>query len=49
MDKDYNVKTLISKYLYFRVSNLPNIKIASMFIKITFKDTKKLKELDTIH
>ena len=46
MDRNYGVITFISKYLYFkkasRVASFSDIiKKASMFIKATFKDSKK--------
>ena len=47
---NYGVITFISKYLDFkkteRVANFADIiKTATMFIKTTFKDSKKLKDL----
>ena len=50
----YDVITFISKYLYFKKARVANfadpIKIATMRIKITFKDSKKmLKELEIMH
>ena len=37
-----DVITFISKFLYFKVANFADIiKIAAMFIKTTFKDSKK--------
>ena len=46
MDRNYDVITFISKYLYFkkasRVASFSDIiKNASMFIKATFEDSKK--------
>ena len=46
MDRNYDVITFISKYLYFKkLSRAVNfadiINIATMFIKTTFKDSKK--------
>ena len=50
MDKDYAVVTFISKYFILRKRKVTNfndiIKVATMF---TFKDSKKLKELEKIH
>ena len=46
MNRNYDAITFISKYLYFtnRVGNFADIvKIASMYIKTTFKDSKKVK------
>ena len=52
------VEIMTSKHLYQntyiltrpRVANFADIiKIATMFIKITFKDFKKLKELEAMH
>ena len=46
MDRDYDVITFISKYLYFKKVESSQfadiIKIATMFIKTTFKDLKEL-------
>ena len=45
MNRNYDAITFISKYLYFtnRVGNFADIvKIASMYIKTTFKDSKKV-------
>ena len=49
MDRNYDAIAFISKYLYFRVANFADIKIATMFIETTFKDSKKLKELEIIY
>ena len=53
MDRNYDVLTFISKYLFLRRPRVANsadiIKIATMFIKTTFKDSKKLKELEIIY
>ena len=50
MDKDYAVVTFFSKYFILRKRKVANfndiIKVAAMF---TFKDSKKLKELEKIH
>ena len=44
MDRDYDVITFISKYL--REGNFVDIiKIAIMFIKTTFKDSKDVKRI----
>ena len=44
MDRNYDAIAFISKYLYFRVANFADIKIET-----TFKDSKKLKELEIIY
>ena len=53
MNRNYDVITFISKYLYLirpRVANFVVItKIAPMFIKATFNDSKKLKSLEIMH
>ena len=49
MDRNYDAIAFISKYLYFRVANFADIKIVTMFIETTFKDSKKLKELEIIY
>ena len=44
MDKNYDVKALISKYIYFK--NFADIiKIITTFVKTIFKDTKKVKRV----
>ena len=47
MDKNYDVLTFISKCFHLRKPRVANItdiiKIATMFIKTTFKDSKKVK------
>ena len=47
MDKDYDVITFIWKYLYFKEAWVVNfadiIKFATIFIKTTYKDSKKVK------
>ena len=49
MDRNYDVITFISVYLFLRRSRVANfadiIKIASLFIKTTFKDSKKVKRI----
>ena len=49
MGRGYGVKTFISKYLFLRrpgVANIADItKIAAMLIKITFKDSVKVKTI----
>ena len=48
MDKNYDVITFISKYFLLRrprVANFADIKIATMFIKTTFKGSKKVKRI----
>ena len=49
MDRNYDVITFISVYLFLRRSRVANfadiIKIASLFIKTTFKDPKKVKRI----
>ena len=49
MDRNYDVITFISVYLFLRRSRVANfadiIKIASLFIKTTFKDSKKVKRV----
>ena len=47
MVRKYDVIIFISKQLYFRRPRLANFAI--MFIKTTFKDSKKLKELEIMH
>ena len=52
MNINYDTIIFISKYLLRRprVANFAGIiKIATMFIKATFKDSKKLKELKIMH
>ena len=53
MDRNYDSITFISKYLYFQKPRLANftdiITIVTMFIKTSFKDSKKLKELEITH
>ena len=47
--RNYDVITIISESLYFKkpkVTNFPDIiKIATMFIKATLKDSKKVKRI----
>ena len=43
MDKNYDVITFISKYLYFKKAYI--IKTAIMFIRTIFKDSKKVKRI----
>ena len=49
MDRNYEVITFISKYLYVRRPRVVNfadiIKIATIFIKTTFKDSNKIKRV----
>ena len=47
MDRTYNFITLTSKYLYFKKAQNSQfcIKTATMFIKKTFKDSKKFKRI----
>ena len=49
MDRNYDVINFISKYLYFKKAGVANfgdiIKIASMFIKTIFKDSRKVKRI----
>ena len=53
MDKKYDVITFISKFFILRRPRAAifadNIQIAAMFIKIIFKDSKKLKEKEIIY
>ena len=48
MDRNYDVTTFISKYLYFKIYIIANfadiIKIPTI-IKKTFKDSKKVKRI----
>ena len=48
MDRNYDVIAFISKYLRMpRTANFADsIKIVIILVKITFKDSKKLKKLD---
>ena len=51
MNRNYDAITFISKYLYFtkRVGNFADIvKIVSMYIKTTFKDSKKVKIINKL-
>ena len=52
MGRNYEVITFISKYIYFKKARAASfddiIKIAIIFIKTTFEDSKKLKELQII-
>ena len=49
MDKDYDVITFISKYVYFKKPGVANfagiIKIVTMFIKKIFKDSRKFRRI----
>ena len=49
MDRNHDVKTIISKYLYFNRPGVTKftdiIKIATMFIKATFKNSKQVKRI----
>ena len=48
MERNYDVITFISKYLYFKKAGLAtfaDIKIGTMFIKTTFKDPKEVKRI----
>ena len=49
MDGDYDAITFISKYIFLRRPRVANfadiIKIATIFIKTTFKDSKKVKRI----
>ena len=46
MDRNYDVITLISKYLYFKKAIFAYImKIVTIFIKTIFKDSKKVKRI----
>ena len=54
MGRNYDVITFLSKYLYFkktpRVANFTGIhKIASMLLKQTLINQKKLKELEIMY
>ena len=54
MDTDYDVITFISKYFSSKKASVANftdiIKIATMIIKASFKDSKKkLKELEIMY
>ena len=55
MDKNYYIITFISKYPYFKkplfwVANFADIiRIVNIFIRTTFKDSKKLKELEVMN
>ena len=55
MNRNYDVITSCSKYLNFiklkpRVANFADmIKIKTKFIKTIFKDSEKLKELETMY
>ena len=51
MTRNYDVMTFISKYILrrLRVANFADIiKIETIFIKTLFKNSKKLKELETM-
>ena len=48
MDRNHDLKTIISKCLYFKQAwsnQIDIIKIATMFIKTTFKNSKKVKRI----
>ena len=49
MDRNHDVKTFTSKYLYLEKAGVANfadiIKIATMFIKSIFKDSKKVTRI----
>ena len=53
MDINYDATTFIWKCLNFKKTAVANfadiIKILTMFIKKTFKDSKKLKELEIMY
>ena len=47
MDRNYDVITFVSEFLSKRrpgIANFEIIKVETMFIKTTFKDSKKLKK-----
>ena len=48
MDRNHDLKTIISKYFYFKQAwsnQIDIIKIATMYIKTTFKNSKKVKRI----
>ena len=50
MDRNYDVITFISKYFYFKKASTATnvadiIKVATTFIRTTFKDPKKVKRI----
>ena len=52
MDRNYDVVTFVSEFLSKRspsIANFEIIKSETMFIKTTFKDSKKLKELEIMY
>ena len=53
MNRYYEVTTFTSKYLILRRARVANfakiIKIATLFIKATFENSKKLKELEIMY
>ena len=53
MDKNYDIITFISKYLILKKSREARfadiMKIATMFVKTTFQNSKKLNKLEIMH
>ena len=49
MNRNFEVITFISEYLYFQKASSSQFEIATMFITTTFKDSKKLKELKIMY
>ena len=46
MDRNYDVITYVSKYLWLGVANFADIiKIITIFIKIVFEDSKNVKRI----